>query len=263
MLDATMTSSNTPVVSLSIVSHGQGALVRELLCDLRTLASDVPFEVIVTLNLPEDESFLEACGPLPLRVLRNTTVKGFGANHNAAFAVAQGSMFVVVNPDIRAQQLRLAPLLEVLNAPRVGACGPTILSHAGTPEDSPRRFPTLWRLAFRLLSRRRSPDYGTPAQPIEVDWVAGMFAAFCRDAFRDVGGFDEGFFMYMEDADICRRLRQHGWATYYQPGCSVVHQGQRKSHRKLAHLAWHAGSALRFFLARPDRPNINGLHREI
>lgn len=260
-----MTSSalNTPIVSLSIVSHGQGHLVRELLRDLSTLASDVPFEVIVTLNLPEDESFLDACGPLPLRVVRNTTIKGFGANHNAAFAVAQGSVFVIVNPDIRAQQLRLGSLVDVLKTPRVGACGPTILSHSGAPEDSPRRFPTFWRLAFRLLSRRRSPDYGAPTQPIKVDWVAGMFAAFGRHAFCDVGGFDEGFFMYMEDADICRRLREHGWATYYQPACSVVHQGQRKSHRKLAHLAWHAGSALRYFLARPSRRNINGLRREI
>jgi len=260
-----MTSSAppTPVVSLSIVSHGQGHLVRDLLRDLSTLARDVPFEVIVTLNLPEDESFLDACGPLPLRVVRNTTIKGFGANHNAAFGVAQGSVFVIVNPDIRAQQLRLGPLVDVLKAPRVGACGPTILSHTGAPEDSPRRFPTFWRLAVRLLSRRRSPDYGTPTAPIDVDWVAGMFAAFNRDAFREIGGFDEGFFMYMEDADICRRLREHGWATFYQPACSVVHEGQRKSHRKLAHLTWHAGSALRYFIARPSRRNINGLHREI
>lgn len=157
----------SPLVSLSIVSHGQGALIRDLLKDLRTL-SGAPFEIILTLNIPEDESFLVRYADLPLRVVRNTTVKGFGANHNAAFAIARGSVFVIVNPDIRASDLTLQPLLEVLNRPSVGACAPVVLSPSGTAEDSVRRFPTLACLSYRLLSRRRRPDYRWGAEPIAV-----------------------------------------------------------------------------------------------
>jgi N-acetylglucosaminyl-diphospho-decaprenol L-rhamnosyltransferase len=80
-----------------------------------------------------------------------------------------------------------------------------------------------------------------------------MFVAFDRDAFREVGGFDEGFFMYLEDADICRRLGEHGWATVYQSAWSVIHDAQRKSHRNLAHLRWYLSSALLFLLANPGR----------
>jgi N-acetylglucosaminyl-diphospho-decaprenol L-rhamnosyltransferase len=235
-----------PLVSLSIVSHGQGPLIRDLLNDLQTL-SGTPFEIILTLNIPEDEIFLAPFVDLPLRVVRNTAVKGFGANHNAAFAITRGSVFVIVNPDIRAPALTLEPLLAVLDRPGVGVCAPVVLAPSGTAEDSVRRFPTLARLAFRLVSRRRRPDYRWDNEPIEVDWTAGMFVAYRSCAFREVGGFDERFFMYLEDADICRRLRAAGWATMLQPACRVIHAAQRKSHRSLQHLAWHARSALLYF----------------
>lgn len=238
--------ATAPLVSLSIVSHGQGALIRDLLNDLQTL-SGAPFEIVLTLNIQEDETFLAPFDGLPLRVVRNAAVKGFGANHNAAFAITRGTVFVIVNPDIRAPALTLTPLLAVLDRPDVGACAPVVLSPSGTAEDSVRRFPTLSRLAYRLLSRRRRPDYRWANEPIAVDWTAGMFVAYRSHAFREVGGFDERFFMYLEDADICRRLHAAGWATMLQPACRVVHAAQRKSHRSLQHLAWHARSALHYF----------------
>lgn len=241
--------ATSPLVSLSIVSHGQGILIRDLLSDLCNL-SGIPFEIILTLNIPEDEEFLAPFGTLPLRLIRNRVIQGFGANHNAAFAIARGSVFVIVNPDIRASDLTLQPLLDVLDRPNVGACAPVVLSPSGTAEDSVRRFPTLARLSYRLLSRRRRPDYRWGAEPIAVDWTAGMFVAYRSQAFREVDGFDERFFMYLEDADICRRLRAAGWATMLQPACRVVHAAQRESHRSLQHLAWHARSALRYFFGR-------------
>jgi GT2 family glycosyltransferase len=105
-------------------------------------------------------------------------------------------------------------------------------------------------LAYRLISRRRLPDYRWATEPIAVDWSAGMFVAYRSDAFRAVGGFDERFFMYLEDADICRRLYASGWATMLQPACPVVHAAQRRSHRNMQHLAWHLRSAMQFFFGR-------------
>lgn len=242
-----------PLVSLSVVSHAQGPLVCKLLQDLQS-GLDLPFEVILTLNLPEDERFIEPFiepqGVMPLRIIRNTVPKGFGANHNAAFKHCRCPHFVVVNPDIQTGELRLGPLIETLRGKqRVAACGPAVLSTSGQVEDSARRFPSLGRLLRRVVLRQRRPEYNWTDMPIEVDWLAGMFVVFDRDAFEAVGGFDERYFMYFEDADICRRLVQAGWRVRFDPRTSVIHDAQRASHKSLRHLRWHLHSAIRFLLS--------------
>jgi N-acetylglucosaminyl-diphospho-decaprenol L-rhamnosyltransferase len=233
-------------MTMSIVSHGQGNKILPFLMDLRT-ASPRAREIIVTLNIPEDESFLEGFDDLPLTVLRNATPVGFGGNHNAAFAVSRGSVFCVLNPDIRAPRLQLQPVLDTLSMPRVGACAPLVMSPQGQREDSARRFPTLPRLLNRVVLGRRHADYVFVDQPVQVDWVAGMFIAFRREAFAEVQGFDERYFMYMEDADICERLRRAGWTTFVQPSVSITHDAQRASRKDPQHLRWHITSALRYF----------------
>lgn len=241
----TLANIHRPAITLSVVSHGQGQLIRNLFADLRQ-GLDVTYEVILTLNIPEDELFISEYNDLPLRVIRNSNPKGFGANHNAAFTIARGKHFAVVNPDIRATPLRVAPLLQVLENTNVGACGPVVHSAAGTIEDSARRFPTFTRLAKRVFLGIREPDYEWHDSPIEVDWLAGMFVVFRHDSFELVGGFDERFFMYLEDSDICKRLQKHGRSTVLQPSCTVIHEAQRASRRSARHLRWHLTSAFRF-----------------
>jgi N-acetylglucosaminyl-diphospho-decaprenol L-rhamnosyltransferase len=235
-----------PLVTLSIVSHGQGAIVRHLLADLRTVR-DVSFEVLLTVNTPEDLGYVAEAGDLPLRVLHNEVRKGFGANHNAAFRTATGRYFAVVNPDIRVPAPVLRLLIDALESLNAGACAPEVRSSTGNREDSARRFPTPARLFSRVVLRRRQPDYFWAGEPVVVDWVAGMFIVFRADRFRQVGGFDERYFMYMEDVDICRRLRRLGLPSVVQPAVSVVHDAQRASRRSFRHLSWHLSSALRYF----------------
>ena len=238
-------SADAPQLSLSVVSHGQGQIVRQLLADLRKL-KDTSFEILLTVNIPEDLGFLEAFGDLPLRVLHSPAARGFGANHNAAFALSRGRCFAVVNPDIRAARLALQPLLQALQDPQVGVCAPEVLSGAGTREDSARHFPTVARLLRRVLLRQRAPDYPGQTQPIRGDWVAGMFMVFDRRVFARVQGFDERYFMYMEDVDICRRMHRLGLRVMLQPAVRVVHDAQRASLRNPRHLAWHLRSTLRY-----------------
>lgn len=235
-------------LTLSVVSHGQGHLIRHLLEDIRT-AHSATFEIILTLNIPEDTGFLASFTDLPLVVIPNPTPKGFGANHNAAFERSRSDIFVIVNPDIRALELDLGRLVDLTRSPGIGAMAPRILSAQGRLEDSARRFPTVPRLAARVLLRRRAPDYDLDnAGPVQVDWVAGMFVAFPRKAFAAVNGFDERYFMYMEDVDICRRLGQKGFSVCVDTRMSVVHDAQRASRRNLRHLGWHARSAIRYLL---------------
>lgn len=232
-------------ITLSIVSHGQASLIRLLLADLAKLPQQI-FEVLITVNLPEDESPYRG-HPFPLRIIRNDAPKGFGGNHNAAFFQSTNEWFAVVNPDVRIQSLDLQALLSPFETEKVGAVAPIVLSDEGKVEDSARRFPTLIRFAKRLLLRQRGSDYKVETIPYPVDWVAGMFVVYRRDAYEKIGGFDDRrFFMYLEDADICCRLDKSGWQTIINPLVQVIHVAQRASRRDLKHMRWHAVSALRY-----------------
>ena len=234
-----------PSLTVSIVSHRSGPLLRNLLGDLRRVLPPHG-EIILTINLPENEDFLAEFADLPLTVLRNDVQRGFGDNHNRAFAASHGDLFIIVNPDIRLPDSPFEALAANIGD-RVGAVAPVVRSPAGGVEDSVRRFPTIARLLSRVVLRRRTADYdvsGTASRP--VDWSAGMFVAFDRNAFASIGGFDTRYFMYMEDADICRSLWRTGWRVLLVPTASVVHDAQRASHRSAMHLRWHLRSALRF-----------------
>ena len=232
-------------ITLSIVSHGQSSLIRLLLADLAKLPQQ-NFEVLITVNFPEDEAAYHGHA-FPVQLIRNVTPKGFGGNHNAAFLQSTTQLFAVVNPDIRIQSLDIERLLAPFKNQTIAAVAPLVLSSAGKIEDSARRFPTLSRFAKRVLLRKRESDYKIEAAPYPVDWVAGMFVIYRRDAYQEVGGFDDRrFFMYLEDADICRRLKINGWSTVLNPDVQVIHMAQRASRRNLKHMRWHAISALRY-----------------
>ena len=233
------------LITLSIVSHEQASLIRLLLEDLSALLIQ-NFEVVITVNVPEDE-FVYRGHLFPLRIIRNDIPKGFGANHNEAFRQSSARWFAVVNPDIRLETLDLQTLLTPFKNQGVGAVAPLVLSSDGKVEDSARRFPTLVRFAKRVLLRQRHSDYQVEFKPYPVDWVGGMFVVFRRDAFQQISGFDDRrFFMYLEDADICRRLGLNGWQVMVNPRVKVIHMAQRASRKNLKHLRWHTVSALRY-----------------
>ena len=228
-------------VALSVVSHGQNALVLQLIGDLeRHCAGQV--ELLVTENIPD-------ALPIPHATTRNAACKGFGANHNAAFQRSHAPYFCVCNPDIRLHANPFPALLEALADPQVAVVGPLVRSPQGSVEDSARRFPTARSLASRILTRRFEPDYPCDRGPVSVDWVAGMFMLFRSDTYRELRGFDERYFLYYEDVDLCRRIRSTGKRVVYQPRSEVVHDARRGSHRNLALALQHLKSGLRFFLS--------------
>jgi N-acetylglucosaminyl-diphospho-decaprenol L-rhamnosyltransferase len=234
-------------VTFSIVSHGQGPLIRPLLMDLRTRLFTC-YEIVLTLNIPEDESFIGDFSDLPIRIVRNQKPKGFGANHNAAFRVANMAHFVVVNPDVRLDGLQIELLLEQLKTADVGIAAPVIFSSDGQLQDSARLYPSLGRLIARRLAGHAQPDYRLGNDAINVDWVGGMFMVFRSTTFREIDGFDEHYFMYFEDVDLCKRLHDRGYKVLLVPGTRVVHDAQRASHHKLKYFIWHMSSTMRFLV---------------
>jgi N-acetylglucosaminyl-diphospho-decaprenol L-rhamnosyltransferase len=231
--------------SLSVVSHGQSQLVEKLLHDLASMDSG-NLEVLLTLNIPETLGFDSADYPFPVRVINNPTPKGFGANHNQAFALAEAPYFCVVNPDIRLADSPFQSLLDCLRDASVGIAAPMVLSPHGSVEDSARRFPTFQKLWGKLFRRRWTSDYILQDSLVNVDWAAGMFMMFHRAVFAHLNGFNERYYLYYEDVDICARANLAGLRVVLCPTSRVIHHAQRSSHRKLKYLYWHLGSMLRF-----------------
>lgn len=235
-----------PAFTISVVSHNQGSLVTDLLADLEALYKG-DFDVLLTLN-DTNERYVPNWCSFPIRVIRNVRQRGFGANHNTAFALSDSPYFVVVNPDIRLAPIDFGKLFAPFCDRVVGACGPMVVNPKGEVDDNARKFPSLGRLFYRFLTRRRPLDYEIGTDVMEVDWLAGMFIAFRSEAFRETGGFDEKYFLYYEDVDIGRRLRTAGLKTVLVPEIKVVHAARRASHRNNVHARWHARSAFRYFV---------------
>jgi hypothetical protein len=239
-------------VTLSIVSHGHGALLRALLTDLSALPGARALRVLVTLNLPGEDFDPRGFPALQIEVLRSISPRGFGANHNAAFARCVTPWFVVLNPDIRLPRDPFEALLRAAESvPDVALLSPQVLSSSGTIEDHIRSNLTL----PSLLRRRRGivdiVDSSEPCRPPgRFYWLAGMFMLFRSQAFREVGGFHERFFLYCEDYDICARLYARGYGLAVVPQASVVHDAQRDSHRSLKHLQWHIASIAKVWSSR-------------
>jgi N-acetylglucosaminyl-diphospho-decaprenol L-rhamnosyltransferase len=244
-MDKDQTKLPHAYTTLSVVSHGQGALISSLLSDLDKI-DNKHFEVVVTINIPEDETPYQN-RLFKLSIIRNVKTKGFGANHNAALKLSQWRRCGVVNPDVRIKSLDFDILLDPFENDKVAAIAPIVLSPEGRIEDSARKFPSFQSYVKRVIFGRRNSDFVVQPTCYPVDWAAGMFVVFRQDVFRKIGGFDDRrFFMYLEDADICRRIWARGYQVMINPEISVVHNAQRASRKSLRHLRWHVISAFRY-----------------
>jgi N-acetylglucosaminyl-diphospho-decaprenol L-rhamnosyltransferase len=250
----TLRNLDTKTVHISIVSHGQSRLTSYLLEDIERYCLGVSLHVTVTLNIPEPLCFDARSFRFPVHLLQNTRPQGFSANHNAAFRYGQREYpceyFSVINPDIRFSSDPFPGLMACLEGGRAGVVAPLVLNTEGEIEDSARRFPTPLRILARALGKSRRPDYAVDRGTASPDWVAGMFMLFPTNTYHRVGGFDEGYFLYYEDVDLCARLKVSGYDVQFCPSVRVVHDAQRQSHRNLKYLRWHITSMMRFFLSR-------------
>jgi N-acetylglucosaminyl-diphospho-decaprenol L-rhamnosyltransferase len=234
------TAASSPSVTLSVVSHGQAALLQTLLSDLQRLCPLSLSRVVITVNLKSE--ILDDLPKLAVdtRVVRNEVIKGFGANHNAAFKLhCDTEYFLVINPDIR---MTIDPLAIMLHDFRLkdGVLAPEIQNPDRTAADASRRLITPFDLFNRhIFNRHEVAEEGV------IHWVAGMFMLFRSSAFRQCGGFDERYHMYCEDFDICARLQLANYDVRVVHSASVIHDAQRASRRSIRHLVWHISSLLK------------------
>lgn len=230
-------------LSVSIVSHGHGKMVGRLIAKLASFPEIR--QIILTRNIMDADGVAESENIL---IIQNEAPKGFGINHNAAFAHATAPYFCVLNPDIELPANPFPALLAAINDTGASMLAPAVFNSAGSPEDSARHFPKLRQLTTKLLGGHDGRYSMQPTQgPTPVDWVAGMFMLFHAEDFKAIGGFDEKFFLYYEDVDICARLWKTGRPVMVCPQVQVVHNAQRASHKNWQFMKWHAASMALYF----------------
>jgi N-acetylglucosaminyl-diphospho-decaprenol L-rhamnosyltransferase len=254
-----------------IVSHECRELLGSCLASLHAAPPSGPFHVVVVDNASHDgtpDLVRRDFAWADLVALGENT--GFASATNAAIRRTSNPYVLALNPDTEVPEGALDALLVLMEAhPEVGACGPRLVRADGSLDHAARRsFPTIAGSLghFSGLGRRddapaalaqyRAPD----VEQGPVDAVNGAFMLLRRAALDQVGLFDEDYWMYMEDLDLCYRLAEAGWTTWYEPSVAVLHvkhgsSGDRRSPRLTA--AFHAGMAR--FYRRHYAPQRNPL----
>jgi N-acetylglucosaminyl-diphospho-decaprenol L-rhamnosyltransferase len=246
-------------VAAVVVSHGNAADLDRLLPALRPQVD----ELVVVANVPGSVGLVGE----DVTVLANDRPLGFGANVNRGVAATTADYVCSVNPDAVPRDGAIAELRGFLDAaPRGGVAGPAMVYPDGTLQPSRRRFPTVagtilrrtpLRLAFDpyKLQRRHYHLDERPDGPVEADWMLGGFLMLRRSMLDELGGFDEGFFLYGEDIDLCYRAWRAGWTCWYVPAAVVEHEHQAVTdHRLLTRRTlWHWRGILRFVRKHPER----------
>lgn len=230
------------MIAVSIVSHGHGHLLPKLVASLQTFPEVT--RIILTFNIPEREPKFQ---DPRVQIIRNSVRKGYGANNNAAFLLCKEQYFCVLNPDVIFGENPFPGLLYEMERHNAAIAAPMVLNERGEIEDSVRHFPTLFSLikkALKLDDGRIHFKGGDPA--FNADWIAGMFMLFLSESFRALRGFDEKYFMYYEDVDICARAYRAEKKVIACPAVSVVHAGARQSRSNVHHTVLHSKSLWRF-----------------
>jgi len=258
-------------LSIVVVNWNVRNLLRRCLASI--LAAGWPgLEVIVVDNASHDGSPDMVRVEFPtVTLIANPRNRGFPAANNQGLTAARGRVVMTLNPDTEIAGDALARMVAYLDAHLdVGAVGPQLLDPDGSIQSSRRRFPTLatalfestWLqgLAPRGILRRYTVEDVTPDTAHEVDWVTGACIAIRREVLAKVGGLDEGFFMYSEEMDWCRRIKQAGWKIVYLPEARVVHHAGKSSEQAVAarHIHFQT-SKVRYFRKYHGRPQAGAL----
>lgn len=258
----------TADLSVVVISHGHEAFVKRCLESFEPALENVRAEVLLIDNLGSGK--LAGAVPKlrqPVTLHNNTQRLGFAGNCNEAFRLTRAPYVLLLNPDTEWQSGSVAGAISFMESrPDAGILGCKLVDDGGREQESYRRFPNAMVFAARVLGAERWPwqpafyreammEGQRPRATAEVDLVTGAFFLVRRSCFEKIGGFDESFFMYYEDADFCYRARQAGMRTFFYPAITVLHQHQRSSRDLTSpHARWHMQSALRYFRKHRSAP---------
>lgn len=229
-------------ILFSVVSHGQENLVQNLIKSLDKFVTtqDCSLKLIVTEN--HEKNINITSNYFNLEKIINLREKGFGNNHNCVFESHKSDFFIIVNPDIEfIHPLNLDNLIQEIETKKIDICSPLIFDRLGNIEDYKRSDLTFLNLIKRVVFKKKENQF---------DWFAGMFLIVRSSSYRDLGGFDTKFFMYVEDCDLCMRARRLNKNISDLESLSVVHDAQRSSNNNLKYLKIHILSLLKYWFIK-------------
>ena len=226
------------MVSVIIVSYNTREILRNALEALFENSKGVDMEVFVVDNNSADDSAAMVQRDFPsIRLIANNQNLGFAAANNQAFALASGRYIILLNPDAYIRPASIENCLAFMErTPKCGLAGGKIISPEGQLEPSARRFPsalskllTLSGLSGKfphspLLNRHEFGGFAHD-HPLEVDWVPGTFTIIRKEMIDAIGAFDERFYIYYEETDLCLRAKKAGWKVYFIHDAEVMHIG--------------------------------------
>jgi N-acetylglucosaminyl-diphospho-decaprenol L-rhamnosyltransferase len=248
-----------------VVNYNAGGAL--LSCVASVLAQDPAPELVVVDNSSTDDSVTRLRDAHPaVRVVRSGDNLGYARAANLGIAATDAPVVAVLNPDTVLAPGAAKALVARFDAePELGAVGPQLHNPDGSLYPSARRVPSVadavghgllffvWR--DNPFTRRYRQIDADPGRPRDVDWVSGAAIWLRRAALDDVGGWDERYFMYVEDVDLCWRLRRSGWRVAYEPAATVEHLlGVSTASRPYRMIAEHHRSLLRFAAVRFTGP---------
>ena len=249
-----------PDLSVIILTFNTKSLT--LAC-LHTLPPDPPIEIIVVDNASTDGTVDALHQSFPLvNVIVNATNYGFGRGNNIGMAASHGRYLLVLNSDTEVQPGSLAALITYMDAhPEVGACGPMLINTNGSLQPSGRPLPTVSSVFMDMTKLHRifRPDVFTQrgrnySSPTYVGEISGAALMIRREAYNKAGGFDEHFFAYYEDVDLCNRIARARFKIAYVPQARVMHHWRATS-RNVSELSYRAGQeSLRYYFRKHHGP---------
>jgi GT2 family glycosyltransferase len=247
--------------ALVIVNYNTESDLRKCLESAAETLSDV--EVLVVDNGSTDGSREMVLVDFPqARLVDNPGNPGYASACNRGIAATSQPYVFILNSDVEFLADGLEALLDRMDSePAIGALGPMVLNSDGSVQMSCRRFPSMLENLVHgflgdiwpgnPLTRNYQMKEMCRDDPCKVDWISGAAMLLRREAAQRVGGFDEAYFMYVEDVDICWRLREAGYQVVYDPAMRLLHHiGKTSSQQSVRMLYQHHRSMFIFYRKR-------------
>lgn len=253
-------------VDIIIVNWNTRDLLERLLTSIECSGLAEGVTCIVSDNDSSDGSVEMAGMRFPwARVMDNKINLGYGAAANSAIEASTGEFILLLNSDTEIFEDTIERLVSFMDQhSQAGAVGPRLVNPDGSLQYSCRRFPDIWMGTLHALLglvwksnpyTRKYKMQDWDHQTIKVvDWISGAAMFLRRRAVEEIGLFDERYFMYVEDVDLCWRLRKAVWQVFYYPNSSVLHHIGKSSEKKTSRMIFeHHRSVFRFYRSRLDK----------
>jgi GT2 family glycosyltransferase len=242
--------NNHILLSIAIISHGQGELVAQLLHNLcGCINKSYPIEIIIIENLSDQKINIPEDFPFPTKLVVNPQPHGLSSNLNQAFQAVGGEYFCTINPDIKFTTNIFPSLIDKMNAESIDIIAPVIVDEYAVIQDSFRSLPTPKELILRYFGKKSPVQIPESAKTLFPDWLAGMFLLMKSKTYRKLSGFDEKFTLYYEDVDFCCRAKLAGYVVALDVETSVIHTAQRKSQKNIRFFMIHLVSTMKFLFS--------------